>query len=245
MKLFGKGGKLNIIDLLIILILVAAVAFVGVRLLSDKTDTLGSENAVTEPNLRFTVLVADIHPELAAQVEQALAGDPVDIGGNTVERTRLFNSNKLVDAKIIGHEITTAADGTTELRLTVEAADFDPAAAGKALGLDAAVDRELSGGNHLADMDIAAALAGAGGFQAIRAESPATAHAAAGAQLALYGQPASGCKRAGGFDAAAAHAARGLHRAGGLQPSDAMQVARDLDRSTGAQRFAVQRPINL
>ena len=37
-------------------------------------------------------------------------------------RTRLFNSNKLVDAKIIGHEITTAADGTTELRLTVEAA---------------------------------------------------------------------------------------------------------------------------
>ena len=122
MKLFGKGGKLNIIDLLIILILVAAVAFVGVRLLSDKTDTLGSENAVTEPNLRFTVLVADVHPELAAQVEQALAGEPVDIGGNTVERTRLFNSNKLVDAKIIGHEITTAADGTTELRLTVEAA---------------------------------------------------------------------------------------------------------------------------
>ena len=72
MKLFGKGGKLNIIDILIILILVAAVVFVGVRLLSDKTDTLGSENAVTEPNLRFTVLVTDVHPELAAQVVQAV-----------------------------------------------------------------------------------------------------------------------------------------------------------------------------
>ena len=122
MKLFGKGGKLNIIDILIILILVAAVAFVGVRLLSDKTDTLGSENAVTEPHLRFTVLVTDLPPELAAQVVQALSGDPVDIGGNTVERTRLFNSNKLVNAKVIAHDSTADADGSTELRLTVEAA---------------------------------------------------------------------------------------------------------------------------
>ena len=36
--------------------------------------------------------------------------------------TRLFNSNKLVDARVIAHEVTTAEDGTTELRLTVEAA---------------------------------------------------------------------------------------------------------------------------
>ena len=122
MKLFGKGGKLNIIDLLIILILVAAIALVCVRLFSDKTETLGSENAITQPNLRFTVLVEDIHPELAAQVVTALTGDPTDIGGNTVEMTRLFNSNKLVDAKVLSHEITTADDGTTELRLTVEAA---------------------------------------------------------------------------------------------------------------------------
>lgn len=122
MKLFGKGGKLNVIDLLIILILVAAIAFVGVRLLSDKTETLGSENAVTAPNLRFTVLISDIHPELAAQIETALTGEPTDIGGNVVEMTRLFNSNKLVDARVVSHRITTAADGTTELRLTVEAA---------------------------------------------------------------------------------------------------------------------------
>lgn len=122
MKLFGKGGKLNIIDLLIILILIAAIVLVCMRLFSDKTETLGSENAVTAPNLRFTVLISDIHPELAAQIETALDGEPTDIGGNTVEMTRLFNSNKLVDARVIAHEVTTAEDGTTELRLTVEAA---------------------------------------------------------------------------------------------------------------------------
>ena len=60
--------------------------------------------------------------ERAAQVVQALSGDPVDIGGNTVERTRLFNSNKLVNAKVIAHDSTVDADGSTELRLTVEAA---------------------------------------------------------------------------------------------------------------------------
>lgn len=118
-KLFGK---LNIIDWIIILALVVAIAFVGVRLLSDDTDTLGSENAITEPNLRFTVLCEELHPDLADEVLSALSGEATDIGGNSVEMTRLFNSNKLVDAKVTATELVIDENGRAELRLTVEAA---------------------------------------------------------------------------------------------------------------------------
>lgn len=121
MKLFGKGGKLNIIDLLIIVILLAAVVFVGIKLLGDDTETLGSENAMTEPNLRATVLCEDVDPDLAANLMAALEGEPVDIAGNSVEKTRLFYSNKLENGKITGYELRENPDGTTDLLLTFEA----------------------------------------------------------------------------------------------------------------------------
>ena len=121
MKLFGKGGKLNIIDLLILAVLLGAVAFAAVKFLGDDTPTLGSENAVTEPNLRATVLCEDIDPELAANLTAALEGEPVNIAGNSVERTRLFYSNKLENGKVVDYEIRENADGTTDLFLTFEA----------------------------------------------------------------------------------------------------------------------------
>lgn len=121
MKLFGKGGKLNIIDILIIVILLGAIAFAAVKFLGDDTPTLGSENAVTAPNLRATVLCEDIDPALAENLMAALEGEPVSIAGNSVEKTRLFYSNKLENGKIISYETKENPDGTTDLLLTFEA----------------------------------------------------------------------------------------------------------------------------
>ena len=121
MKLFGKGGKLNIIDILIIVILVGALAFAAMKFLGDDTPTLGSENAVTAPNLRATVLCEDIDPELASNLMEALEGESVSIAGNSVEKTRLFYSNKLENGKIVSYETKTNADGSTDLLLTFEA----------------------------------------------------------------------------------------------------------------------------
>lgn len=121
MKLFGKGGKLNIIDILIIVILLGAIAFAAVKFLGDDTPTLGSENAVTAPNLRATVLCEDVDPALAENLMAALEGEPVSIAGNSVEKTRLFYSNKLENGKIVSYEAKENADGTTDLLLTFEA----------------------------------------------------------------------------------------------------------------------------
>ncbi len=115
MKLFGKGGKLNIIDILLILILIAAVAFVAVRFLSDDGDTLGSEVALSEPNLVFTVVCEDIDEVLAQNIMDSLASPDTLLDGNMINMTRLFNSNKLVDARVTAWEYENGA-----LSLTVE-----------------------------------------------------------------------------------------------------------------------------
>ena len=121
MKLFGKGGKLNIIDILLLVILVGALAFAAVKFLGDDTPTLGSENAVTAPNLRATVLCEDVDPDLAENLMAALEGEGISIAGNLVEKTRLFYSNKLENGKIVSYETKTNADGSTDLLLTFEA----------------------------------------------------------------------------------------------------------------------------
>ncbi len=104
MKLFGKGGKFNIIDIVLILILVAAVAFVAVRFLSGSKDTLGSDVALSEPNLVFTVVCEDVSEELANNIMASLASADSELDGNIISMTRLFNSNKLVDAKVSAWE---------------------------------------------------------------------------------------------------------------------------------------------
>ena len=121
MKLFGKGGKLNIIDILIIVILLAALVFVGIKLFAKDTETLGSETALSTPNLRATVLCEEIDPELAANMVAAIEGAPETIEGNTVEQTRLFYSNKLADGKLVEWKIVEKGD-KVNLYLTFEAA---------------------------------------------------------------------------------------------------------------------------
>lgn len=114
MKLFGKGGKLNIIDLLLIVILVAAVVFAAVRFLSNDEDTLGSDVALSEPNLTFTVVCEDISQELAENIMASLDSPDSELDGNIINMTRLFNSNKLVDAKVVSWEY---ADGALSLTI--------------------------------------------------------------------------------------------------------------------------------
>ncbi|MBE6927522.1 MAG: DUF4330 family protein [Ruminococcaceae bacterium] len=114
MKLFGKGGKLNIIDVILIVILIAAVAFVAIRFLSGSHDTLGSDVALSEPNLTFTVVCEDVDPMLAESILASLDSPDSVLDGNTISMTRLFNSNKLVDAQVVAKDYT---DG--KLSLTV------------------------------------------------------------------------------------------------------------------------------
>ena len=115
MKLFGKGGKLNIIDVILIVILIAAIAFVAIRFLSGNKNTLGSDVALSEPNLVFTVVCEDVSEELANNIMASLASEDSELDGNIISMTRLFNSNKLVDAKVSDWEY---ADGS--LSMTME-----------------------------------------------------------------------------------------------------------------------------
>lgn len=120
MKLFGK--RLNIIDCIIILVLVCAIVFACMKLFSNAPETIGSENALSAPNVRFTVLCEDVDETLAANICTALSGEPTDIGGNTVEMTRIYNNGKLVDGQVTSYNILPADDGTVDLYIDVEAA---------------------------------------------------------------------------------------------------------------------------
>ena len=116
-----KKRKFNVIDVIVIVILVAALAFAGYKLLNRGSEELGDADALSAPNIRFTVLCNDIDATMAQNILDSLAAEPLSIGGSTVERTRLYNSNKLVDAQIVAFEAVDGAEGTTDLLLTVEA----------------------------------------------------------------------------------------------------------------------------
>lgn len=118
MKLSGK--KFNILDVIVVLLLVAVLAFAAWRLFG-KDEGIGGTTQVSKPNIRFTVLCDDLDPTLAEHLTQMLEGGEMTVGGSTVERTRLYNSNKLVDARVTAHEIVENENGTSDLLLTVEA----------------------------------------------------------------------------------------------------------------------------
>ncbi len=125
MKLFGKGGKLNIVDILIILVLVAAVAFVGIKLLggneTEETDIGVVEDKDTmEPNIRFTVYCEDVSPVIAQQVISSLEGEPLDVNGTAVERTQIYYSNSLEEGHFVDWYTVENGD-QLDLYLTMEA----------------------------------------------------------------------------------------------------------------------------
>lgn len=118
-KLFGK---LNIIDIFILLILIAALVFVGVRLFGGNDSGTTIELPTGEPNLRFTVLCTQLPRELAEEIVSTLQGEDVVVGESIVNPRRIFNSNTLLDAEIVSWEIVEQEEGLVDLHLTIEAA---------------------------------------------------------------------------------------------------------------------------
>lgn len=116
-----KKRKFNVIDVIVIVILLAALAFAGYKLLNRGGESLGDADALSAPNIRFTVLCDDIDATMADNILASLASEPMEIGGTTVSMTRLYNSNKLVDAQVVAFEAADGAEGTKDLLLTVEA----------------------------------------------------------------------------------------------------------------------------
>ena len=122
MKLFGKGGKLNVIDIIVILILIAALAFAAYKLLGPDTEALDANGSLSSPNIRFQVLCEDIPVELADSIVSSLSSEATVIDGVVVPMNRMYNSNKLVDAQITAWDIQVDGEGRADLYLTVEAA---------------------------------------------------------------------------------------------------------------------------
>lgn len=97
-KLFGK---LNIIDILVLLVLLAAVALFAYRMFrpADKA-TIGSEIEVSEPNLKFSVVCEDVPREMAENINRSVHGEDRELDGEIISPRRIYNSGKLMDAEI-------------------------------------------------------------------------------------------------------------------------------------------------
>ena len=118
-KLFGK---LNVIDILVLLVLVAAVGLFAYRMLRPaETETIGSEISVSEPNLRFSVLCDDVPRELAENIQQSVRGEDRDLGGEIVSPRRIYNSGKLMDAEILECTIIETAEELVQIRFDLQA----------------------------------------------------------------------------------------------------------------------------
>lgn len=157
--------RLNWVDIVIIVILVGALAFVGIRAIAKNieenkpkptsptetaepgetsenestTETEAEiENPLSEPTLSMIVEIYDITRELADNTIASFDGEPRELEGDMIPMTRIYNSNKLVDAQVVSWEIldsetesTSATDGETApqtesrdlvtLRITIEA----------------------------------------------------------------------------------------------------------------------------
>lgn len=97
-----KKRKLNIIGILVLLVLVAAIALFAYWMIRPSAnETIGTEIEVSESNLHFSVLCDDVPRELTENIEKSVNGEDRDLGGEVVSPRRIFNSGKLVDAEIV------------------------------------------------------------------------------------------------------------------------------------------------
>ena len=129
MKLFGKGGKFNIIDIIVVLILVAAIVFAVMHFVDKKQEAKEEEVSeaeavnLTEPNLRFTVFFNDIPEDMADSIVASFDGEPLhtDKWGEMLP-TRMFNAWLLLDAQAVDWETGPGEDpGEEDLWITCEA----------------------------------------------------------------------------------------------------------------------------
>lgn len=119
MKIFGKGGKLNIIDVIVILIVVAALAFVAVRFVFNASaEADDAEESNPSPSITFTVNCEQTDATLARSIIASLEGGEMDYKGEAVTTTRIYNSYKLYDAYLTDWSYD---EETRMLVLTIEA----------------------------------------------------------------------------------------------------------------------------
>lgn len=123
-----KNKKLNVIDYLILAVLVAAVALVGVKLLKNRSAADGEtiQEATKSDDgdavsLRFTVLCPDLDPQLAQEVQKELAAPDYEINGKEISTGRIFNSNVILDGEVTDCTAEETEEGLVSLRITVEA----------------------------------------------------------------------------------------------------------------------------
>ena len=117
--------RFNWIDILIVVVIIGALAFAGMKLLGGNGESVGSDEkvkALSEPNLRMVVEIPEVSRETAENAIASFAWAARELDGNMVENTRVYNSNRLVDAQITSWEILdTEEEDTVCLRFTVEA----------------------------------------------------------------------------------------------------------------------------
>lgn len=123
-KLFGK---LNLIDLLVVLVLIAAVLFLAFRF----TRGSGSNPVTSSTKLTYTAMVSGVSPQLYEEVQRQLAatnnhdqlmasGDLLD--GYVVGMTAAPHVNYQTDSNgVITTSVEQGADARYDLTFTVEA----------------------------------------------------------------------------------------------------------------------------
>lgn len=116
--------RLNWIDYLVIVVLIGALAFVGLKVLrgNEPSTDAAEENLLSTPNLTMIVEIPDLSREIAENAVASFDGQPRELDGAQIPMTRLINSNRLVDGQIVSWEIRDNEDGeTVDLRLTIDA----------------------------------------------------------------------------------------------------------------------------
>lgn len=108
MKLFGKGGKLNVIDIILILILVAALVFAvaSFAISSAKEEAaknIGDESSAAQ-KLRFVAVCEEVDELLANGIINSFENKSDLYGDETLSMTRLYNNYHLIDAEIVAWE---------------------------------------------------------------------------------------------------------------------------------------------
>lgn len=115
--------RLNWIDILVIVVLVGALAFVGYMMTKDPDapDT-GEKLELSAPTLEMVVEIPDLSREIANNAIASFGNKAKELDGIQVPMTRIYNSNKLVDAQIVSWEIQEIEnEDLVTVRLTIEA----------------------------------------------------------------------------------------------------------------------------
>ncbi len=123
--------KLNIIDYLVIIVLVAAIALIAYTFLKpEASENSAAEGlgltALPDANCRFTVLCSDLNPELAQNLIEIYNGESRIADGVAISPKRIYNSERFLNGQITDIEIVDevqSPDGTktVSLLVTVEA----------------------------------------------------------------------------------------------------------------------------